>query len=261
MHVIERSGRAAETVALQLQRMTDTMTSTLVLGALVKGGAPTAVDRHLGLAYGAGAVRALSENQRGVMVAFEPPDLKFVPLAEAINRVRTVPASSIFVQTARSLGIVLNIQHFSTHDGPGIRTTMFLKGCWRKEIGVGIGIGIGVEGDDMGFGHEKLDVHRAPIEYVGLAYRYCETLKGHRNAKDQLLRASQAIPLNIAEGNANAKALLDRIVAMLTTLGQRGYVVHETPNDHGVDRIDTDSDSDPDTDGGKEPRNRQQADS
>ncbi|MBK6538057.1 MAG: glycyl-radical enzyme activating protein [Ignavibacteria bacterium] len=26
-------------------------------------------------------------------------------------------------------GLVLNIQHFSLHDGPGIRTTVFLKGC------------------------------------------------------------------------------------------------------------------------------------
>jgi pyruvate-formate lyase-activating enzyme len=26
-------------------------------------------------------------------------------------------------------GLVLNIQHFCTDDGPGIRTTVFLKGC------------------------------------------------------------------------------------------------------------------------------------
>lgn len=26
-------------------------------------------------------------------------------------------------------GLILNIQHFCTHDGPGIRTTVFLKGC------------------------------------------------------------------------------------------------------------------------------------
>ena len=26
-------------------------------------------------------------------------------------------------------GIVTNIQRFSVHDGPGIRTTVFLKGC------------------------------------------------------------------------------------------------------------------------------------
>ena len=53
----------------------------------------------------------------------------------------------------------------------------------------------------MSFGHEILDVYRVAIEYVGWAYQYCETLKGHGNAKHQLLRASQAIPLNIAEGN------------------------------------------------------------
>jgi ferredoxin len=30
---------------------------------------------------------------------------------------------------AKPAGRVLNIQHFCTHDGPGIRTTVFLKGC------------------------------------------------------------------------------------------------------------------------------------
>lgn len=148
----------------------------------------------------------------------------------------------------------------------------------------------------MGFGHEKLDAYRAVIEYVGWAYRFCESLKGHRNAKDQLLRASQAIPLNIAEGNgkaiagdrrryfeiargsalecgavqdvlhvcgalsaeenANRKALLDRIVAMLTKLGQRGYVVHEDQAQYTVG-IDPDTDSDPDADGNQEQTDRQ----
>ena len=83
------------------------MTYPLVLGPLVKGGPPTAVDRQLGLGYGAAAVRALQGNQTGVMVAFQPPDLKFVPLSEAINKVRTVPDNSVFVQIARSLGIAL----------------------------------------------------------------------------------------------------------------------------------------------------------
>ena len=134
----------------------------------------------------------------------------------------------------------------------------------------------------MSFGHEKLDVYRAAIDYVGWAYRFCEKLAGHRNAKDQLLRASQAIPLNIAEGNGkategdrrryfeiargstlecaaiqdvlqvcggmaaeenqSAKVLLDRIVAMLTRLGNRGYVMRESSG------LDTDSDTDPDSD-------------
>jgi ATP-dependent phosphofructokinase / diphosphate-dependent phosphofructokinase len=106
-HVIEHSGYAAETAALDLQRLINLETYPLVLGQLAKGGPATAVDRQLGLGYGAAAVRAIHENQTGVMVAFQPPDLKFVPLAEAINRVRTVPADSVFMQIARSLGIAL----------------------------------------------------------------------------------------------------------------------------------------------------------
>ena len=106
-HVIVRSGYAAETVALRLQRLVNHETYPLVLGQLVKAGPPTAVDRQLGMGYGAAAVRAINENQSGVMVVFQPPDVKFVPLAEAINKIRTVPIDSVFVQMARSLGISL----------------------------------------------------------------------------------------------------------------------------------------------------------
>jgi len=106
-HVIQRSGHAAQTVALQLQRLIDKETYPLVLGDLIKGGTPTAVDRQLGLGYGAGAVRALQAGQTGVMVNFQPPHLNFVPLMETINKIRTVPANSEFVQIARSLGICL----------------------------------------------------------------------------------------------------------------------------------------------------------
>lgn len=106
-HVIERSGLVAQAVALQLQRLTDQAAYPLVLGQWVKGGPPTAVDQQLGLGYGAGAVCALQANQSGVMVAFQPPDLVFVPLAEAINKIRTVPGNSVFIKIARSLGISL----------------------------------------------------------------------------------------------------------------------------------------------------------
>jgi len=106
-HVIERSGQAADTVANRLQLLLAHEVYPLVLGPWVRGGAPTAVDRQLGIAYGAGAVRALSEGQNGVMVAFTPPSLAFVPLADAINKVRTVPTDSMFMQIASSLGICL----------------------------------------------------------------------------------------------------------------------------------------------------------
>jgi len=106
-HVIERSGRVAEAAALSIQQLTDRETYPLVLGQLVKGGTPTVVDRQLGLGYGAGAVSALKNDQSGVMVVFQPPDLKFVSMAETINKVRTVPMDSEFLRIARVLGIAL----------------------------------------------------------------------------------------------------------------------------------------------------------
>jgi hypothetical protein len=54
----------------------------------------------------------------------------------------------------------------------------------------------------MGLGHEKLDVYRLSIGYVAWVFEKVDSLKGaHRSTRDQWLRASQSIPLNIAEGN------------------------------------------------------------
>ena len=106
-HVIQQSGRAAEIVASKLQLLIAEETYPLVLGPWVRGGAPTAVDRQLGFGYGAGAVRAMRSGKYGVMMAFAPPDIQYVPLSEAINKVRTVPADSEFIKIAQSLGIYL----------------------------------------------------------------------------------------------------------------------------------------------------------
>jgi 6-phosphofructokinase 1 len=78
-----------------------------VLGPWVRGGTPTAVDRQLGLAYGSCAVQGLRDGHDGVMVAFAPPKIEFVPLAQAINKVRIVRPDNLFIQVARSLGICL----------------------------------------------------------------------------------------------------------------------------------------------------------
>ena len=106
-YVIQRSGQAAETVAKQLQLLLPEETYPIVLGSWARGGSPTAVDRQLGLLYGASAAQALDAGENGVMVAFTPPKINFVPLIEAINKVRTVPADSEFIQVARALNISL----------------------------------------------------------------------------------------------------------------------------------------------------------
>ena len=54
----------------------------------------------------------------------------------------------------------------------------------------------------MTLDHENLDVYRVGLTFVGWAFGVCRKLKGmDRHARDQLLRASQSIPTNIAEGN------------------------------------------------------------
>jgi 6-phosphofructokinase 1 len=57
------------------------------------------------MAYGSGAVQALRKDKSGVMVSFIPPEIKFIPLSETINKIRTVPAESEFLKTANSIGI------------------------------------------------------------------------------------------------------------------------------------------------------------
>ena len=120
----------------------------------------------------------------------------------------------------------------------------------------------------MAFSHGKLDGYRVAIEYTQWAFSIGRRTSGiHRHARDQLLRASQSIPLNIAEGNGKAtepdrrhffeiargstlecaaiqdvlevcgaiepdenrkgKLLLDPIAAMLTKMGGRGYAIKE----------------------------------
>jgi four helix bundle protein len=141
----------------------------------------------------------------------------------------------------------------------------------------------------MGLGHEKLDVYRLSISYVAWVYEKAEVLNGvHRAARDQWLRASQSIPLNIAEGNGKTadadrrrffeiargsalecaaiqdvlvigKALddaesqsrkneLDRMAAMLSRLGGRGYQVAEDHATYGSPGADVDTDFDGDFD-------------
>jgi ATP-dependent phosphofructokinase / diphosphate-dependent phosphofructokinase len=104
-YVIQKSGQAAQVVAEGLQLRIAEETFPMVIGPWVRGGTPSAVDRQLGVAYGAGAIQALEAGKNGVMVAFVPPVVMFVPLAEAINKVRTIPAESMFFQVADSLDI------------------------------------------------------------------------------------------------------------------------------------------------------------
>ena len=107
--VVPGPGQAAETVARKLQSRVAADIYPLVIGAWARGGNPTAVDQQLGMAYGAAAVQALKGGQNGVMVAFVPPEIRLVPLVDAVGKVRTVPHDSEFMRIAQSLGVYLGM--------------------------------------------------------------------------------------------------------------------------------------------------------
>jgi 6-phosphofructokinase 1 len=102
----ERLGGIGEQIATQLTAMTGHETRTTVLGHVVRGGTPTAHDRILGNRFGAAAVRALDEGHSGVMVALNEPNVDFVPMAEAIGKLRTVPVDCDTMIAAREMGVV-----------------------------------------------------------------------------------------------------------------------------------------------------------
>jgi 6-phosphofructokinase 1 len=101
----ERLGGVGEKVTRELQAMLQRESRCVVLGHLLRGGSPTTFDRLLSLRFGAAAVRALSEGRSGVMVALDPPTVRYVPLEEATRRMKTVPLDSDTILTARELGI------------------------------------------------------------------------------------------------------------------------------------------------------------
>ena len=101
----ERLGGVGHAVAQQLTVLTGKEARTVVLGHLLRGGTPSALDRLLGTRFGAAAVRAIEEGFDGVMVALNEPHVDYVPLKEAIGSMRVVPLDCDTVMTARDIGI------------------------------------------------------------------------------------------------------------------------------------------------------------
>lgn len=101
---IKKLGGVGEFVAEQLRSRVTNEVRTVVLGHLLRGGTPTARDRMLSLRFGAAAVRALEEGKSNVMVGLDPPGVKYTPLAECTQKIKTVPLDSDSIKTGRDLG-------------------------------------------------------------------------------------------------------------------------------------------------------------
>ncbi|MFW5846304.1 MAG: 6-phosphofructokinase, partial [Planctomycetota bacterium] len=102
-----RLGGIAEQVADAIAKRSGVETRSLVLGHLQRGGTPSAQDRTLALAYGSAAVRLIEEGRFGHMVAWQPPRMRPVPIAEAVATMKAVPLDGDLVAAARDLGVCL----------------------------------------------------------------------------------------------------------------------------------------------------------
>ena len=102
----ERLGGIGYKVGAEIQALTGKETRVVQLGHLLRGGSPTSFDRLLALRFGAAAVRALAEGKSGIMVALDPPTVRYVPLEKATRRMKTVPLTCDTMLTARDLGII-----------------------------------------------------------------------------------------------------------------------------------------------------------
>lgn len=100
-----RLGGAGKRVARGLEALTGRETRSLVLGHLQRGGRPIAYDRILSLRFGAAAVEFAERGRFGCVVAFDPPDMKAVPLVDATRSLKMVPTEGDVVRAARAMGI------------------------------------------------------------------------------------------------------------------------------------------------------------
>jgi len=76
----------------EIERITGKETRATVLGHVQRGGTPTAYDRVLATRFGWHAVEAVHNGRFGMMTALRGTDITLVPLATAVEHLKTVPA-------------------------------------------------------------------------------------------------------------------------------------------------------------------------
>ncbi|MFM2169970.1 MAG: hypothetical protein RI957_199 [Verrucomicrobiota bacterium] len=100
-----RLGGMGEYVAHQIEKLTGKETRACTLGHLQRGGAPTSLDRILGVRFGVMAVKLAAEGRFGRMVSYQSYHVDSVPIEEAVNQLRLVNPTGEMVQAARAIGI------------------------------------------------------------------------------------------------------------------------------------------------------------
>ncbi len=74
-----------------------------ILGHLQRGGSPSAYDRILASRLGVGAIEALMQGQRNIMIGIRNDEVVYVPFSEAVNREKPVGMELIKVLNELSI--------------------------------------------------------------------------------------------------------------------------------------------------------------
>jgi ATP-dependent phosphofructokinase / diphosphate-dependent phosphofructokinase len=90
-----RLGGIGELLAKEIEKRTGIETRAVVLGHVVRGGAPFAYDRILATRLGVAAVQAVKDGEFGMMVCLRNNVLTRVPLSEILGKMKGVDAETI----------------------------------------------------------------------------------------------------------------------------------------------------------------------
>jgi phosphofructokinase-like protein len=90
-----RLGGIGEILAKEIEKRTGIETRAVVLGHVVRGGAPSAYDRILATRLGVAAMQAVNDGEFGVMVCLRKNMLTRVPLSEILGKMRGVNKETI----------------------------------------------------------------------------------------------------------------------------------------------------------------------
>ena len=90
-----RLGGIGELLAKEIEKRTGIETRAVVLGHIVRGGAPFAYDRILATRLGVAAVQAVKDGEFGMMVCLRNNVLTRVPLSEILGKMKGVDEETI----------------------------------------------------------------------------------------------------------------------------------------------------------------------
>lgn len=90
-----RLGGIGELLARELEKLTGIEARAVVLGHIVRGGAPTAFDRILATRLGVAAVESVANEEFGTMVCLRNNVISRVPIADTVGKIKKVDKETL----------------------------------------------------------------------------------------------------------------------------------------------------------------------